>query len=149
MLHRITSTLLPVLLAFVTLVGFGPGHRSTHETSPTQDRAAIIALKFHADWCGSCKAMGPVFTDLANKFDTEPVLFVTLDQTTQSSRRQALFLAQALGLDKVWAEDGGKTGFILLVNAKSMEVLARLTKDQDIKAMGGELTKALATVSGK
>lgn len=28
----------------------------------------IIAVKFHADWCGFCKAMSPVFTDLENKF---------------------------------------------------------------------------------
>jgi hypothetical protein len=33
----------------------------------------IIAVKFHADWCGAYPAMGPVFTDLSNKLDGRPL----------------------------------------------------------------------------
>lgn len=107
----------------------------------------IIALKFHADWCGSCRAMGPIFTDLRNKFDTKPVLFLELDHTSEPSRRQAEYLAAALGLQEVWKQDGGSTGFILLIDADTHEVLVRLTKEQDLKAMGGQLVEALERAS--
>jgi len=103
----------------------------------------VIALKFHADWCGSCRAMGPIFTDLGNKFDTKPVLFLELDHTSEPSRRQAEYLAAALGLQEVWEENGGTTGFILLIDANTREVLAKLTKDQDIKVMGSQLLEAI------
>jgi len=116
-------------------------------TSPDDEQVVaspeLIALKFHADWCGSCRAMGPIFTDLGNKFDTKPVLFLELDHTSEPSRRQAEYLAAALGLQEVWKENGGTTGFILLIDADTREVLAKLTKDQDIKVMGSQLLAAI------
>jgi len=40
-------------------------------------------MTFHADWCGFCKAMGPLLKDFQNKYDGTSVLFVTLDRTNR------------------------------------------------------------------
>ena len=102
----------------------------------------VVAVKFHADWCGSCKRMGTVFEDLRNKYDGKPVLFVELDLTNGTTRTQAEYLAAALGFGDVYAQNQG-TGFILLLDGKSGQQLAKLTADQNIKAMGAEIVKQL------
>ncbi|MEM9290477.1 MAG: thioredoxin domain-containing protein [Acidobacteriota bacterium] len=102
----------------------------------------LLAVKFHADWCGSCKKMGPVFEDLQNKYDGKSVLFVTLDLTNNTTRSQAEYLASALGFGDVYAKNSG-TGFILLLDGDSKEQVAKLTASQDIKAMGAELLAQL------
>ena len=60
--------------------------------------------------------MGPVFEELQAKFDTQSVLYIVLDHTRTYNRRQSQYLVATLGLDKVLAEYGGKTGFILLID---------------------------------
>ena len=110
------------------------------EAAPTQPE--IIAVKFHADWCGSCKRMGPVFEDLRNKYDGKPVLFVELDLTNGTTRTQAEYLASALGFGDVYAQNNG-TGFILLLDGKSRKQLDKLTADQSIKAMGAKIVEQL------
>jgi len=112
-------------------------------TLAAADAPELIAVKFHADWCGSCKAMGDVFEELQEKYDTQPVLYVTLDQTREHQRTQSAYLAKALGLGGVWKEHGGSTGFILLIDAESKDVVARLTREQNLKAMGAALEQAV------
>ncbi len=107
----------------------------------------IIAVKFHADWCGSCKAMGNVFEELQAKFDTKPVLYVTLDHTRDFNRKQSKFLAESLGLGDVWKQNNGKTGFILLVDGKTRKVITRLKSTQTLKEMGAELVAAVEKTS--
>ena len=102
----------------------------------------ILAVKFHADWCGSCKKMGTVFEDLRQKYDGQPVLFVTLDRTNVSTRAQAELMASALDFGSLYAENSG-TGFILLLDGKDRKPLAKLTADQGIKAMGSKLVELL------
>ncbi|MEM1107187.1 MAG: thioredoxin domain-containing protein [Planctomycetota bacterium] len=102
----------------------------------------LVVLKFHADWCGSCKAMGETFTDLKTKLDSAPILFVELDQTTSAGREQAGYLVNAMGGEKLWGEFGGKTGFILIVNPKDMSVAGKLTKDMGFKDMVKAIEKA-------
>ena len=102
----------------------------------------LVAVKFHADWCGSCKRMGPVFEDLRNKYDGESILFVELDLTNGTTRTQAEYLAAALGFGDVYAQNQG-TGFILLLDGKSKQQVAKLTADQNIKEMGAELLRQL------
>lgn len=95
----------------------------------------LIAVKFHADWCGSCKTMGNTFIDLESKLDSQPVLFVELDQTTSAKARQAGYLMDVVGGGAIWEEYGGKTGFILLIDPSDMSIAGKLTKDMGFKDM--------------
>ena len=136
-----------VLIALL-LAGTLGGGAAVAQSKGKMDRGPqLIAVKFHADWCGWCKAMGPIFTEMHQKYEAEPVLYVQLDQTTQARARQARYLASALGLEKVWKEYGGKTGFILLIDAKTKAVVAKLTKDQNLKQMGAALQDAVKKTS--
>jgi len=110
-------------------------------------QAKVIAVKFHADWCGYCKAMGPVFEELQAKHDQEPVLFVEFDQTREFGKRQSAYMADAMGLDGVWAEHGGKTGFVLLIDATTKRIMKRLSHEQNLKQMGSALKDAVANAS--
>lgn len=131
--------LVSVALALITLnaSGFSSQAREEEPAAPK-----IIAVKFHADWCGFCKQMGPVFTDLQNKFDGEPVLFVTLDFTNGTTRHQAELLAAALGIGPVYQANQA-TGFILLLNGKTRDVITRLTSEQTFKEMSAALEEVL------
>ncbi len=107
----------------------------------------LIAVKFHADWCGSCKAMGDTFTDLASKLDSEPVLFVELDLTTSAQSDQAGYLMNVIGGEDIWSEYGGKTGFILLIDPEEMNVVGKLTRDMGFKEMVAAIHDARQSAS--
>ena len=87
---RISNTL--ALVSLGTAMSFALAGEKTAET-PTEN-AEVYAVKFHADWCGSCKAIGTTFEELEEKFDTLPVLYVTLDHTRQHNRTQSRYLAE-------------------------------------------------------
>jgi len=108
----------------------------------------VIAVKFHADWCGYCKAMGDVYAEMQAKFDRQPVLWITLDQTREHDRTQSEYLAHAMGMKDIWSEHGGKTGFILLVNAETGQVMEKLTHEQTLKQMGAKLVAAVEKAAG-
>jgi thiol-disulfide isomerase/thioredoxin len=95
----------------------------------------LILVKFHADWCKICRAMGPVFEDLQNKMDGQNILFVKLDFTNNKTKHQAHMLGDALGIASVLKKNYRHTGFILIINPKTKKVLKKLTKDDDVYAM--------------
>lgn len=104
---------------------------------------ALVVAKFHADWCSACRAMGDVATDLANKHDGQPILFVTFDLTNATTRRQSELRAAAFGLGDLFDANQEKTGFLVVVDAKTRAEVARLTREQSLKDMSGALAKAL------
>jgi len=112
-----------------------------------QQGPAVIAIKFHADWCGYCKAMGSVFEELQAKYDQQPVLFVTFDQTRSYKAQQSKYLAHAMDLQDVWNRHGGKTGFVLLIDAETNDVVERLDHQQSLKDMGAALQRAVRSAS--
>ncbi|MEM9346180.1 MAG: thioredoxin domain-containing protein [Planctomycetota bacterium] len=94
----------------------------------------VYVLKFHADWCGRCKAMNPVYDSLVEGFDDEPVGFVKVDVTNKTKAKASEKMLKELGLDKIWADNKGRNGFILLVDAetkKSGKVLKPGTSKED------------------
>lgn len=94
----------------------------------------LIAAKFHADWCGSCKTIAPTHNELISKFSSEDVLFITFDKTDEATSNQSMLLAQALGIDEVY-KSNEKTGFILLIDPQTKEVQGKLTKTQSVDEM--------------
>ena len=92
----------------------------------------LIAVKIHADPCGRCKKIAPVFTELKSEFYGEPVLFVTFDRTSEKSRRQAKLLSKRLGLEKFF-EKQSYTGVIVFA-----------TPDGDVKEIVGTNTDITA-----
>ena len=126
-----------LLAGLALLLTWGTPHAADAPAAPS-----LVAVKFHADWCGSCKAMGSVFEDLTNKFDGSPVLFVTFDRTNMTTKHQSELLASALGLGAVYSENSG-TGFILLIDPATHKTLHKLTKDQTPKEMAKAIESKL------
>jgi thiol-disulfide isomerase/thioredoxin len=110
--------------------------------SQENSQPELMVVKFHADWCGSCRVLGPVLTDLTNKLDGKPVLFVKLDFTNNTSKHQTKLLASSLGIEKIVAQNNG-TGFLLVVDSKTKEVKAKLTKEKSVKEMTNEINSLL------
>ena len=95
----------------------------------------LMAVKFHADWCKVCRAMGPVFEDLQNKMDGSDVLFIKLDFTNNQTKHQANLLGAELGLADVLKQNYRRTGFVLVIDAKTKKVLKKLTVNDDVYSM--------------
>jgi len=91
-------------------------------------------VKFHADWCGNCKAMGSSFEDLQDKFKDDNIEFVKLDLTDKETTAKAESKARQIGISDI-LNDNRKTGFILIIDNTSKKVLYKLTKNNDIDAM--------------
>lgn len=125
-----TIFIIPLLAGIL----FGISQMRIADTSSETAAPALIAVKFHADWCKSCKIMGPAFLDLQNKLDGTSVLFVELDFTNRTTQHQTNLLASALELSDVTAENSG-TGFILVFDAESKEVKEKFTKERTVKEM--------------
>ena len=107
-------------------------------------RPDVLAVVFHADWCGTCEQLKEPVGEAAKALTDKPVLFVTFDLTDDDTQAQAELLAGALGLDDVWAEFGNRTGFVLLVDRESGEVRDRLTVQQSSDEMIEVVDAALA-----
>ncbi|MEO1584679.1 MAG: thioredoxin family protein [Planctomycetota bacterium] len=127
-------------LLALPIVGVGLGVIGTTGVAgaaETELRAAaampkLVVAKFHADWCGKCRAMAEPLDAARRALIEEPVLFVTYDFTDESTSRQAEYLASVLGQSDVWDEYGRRTGFALLINPETGEVVSRLgTPDAD------------------
>ena len=133
---RSIKLLLVVLTLVVSSTGFS--QKSKNIESPK-----LLLVKFHADWCRTCRVMGPIFEDLQNKIDGSAVLFVKLDFTNNQTKHQANMLGAGLGIGDILKQNQRRTGFILIIDAKTKKVLKKLTKDDDIYAMESKIRTLL------
>jgi len=102
----------------------------------------VIALNFYADWVPGCQALTPKLERAMDRVSEQPCLFVTLDQTNRDSK-QAEFLLSALGVPELWKENAGKTGFVLLLDAKTKKVIRRITSDQSDTTIAAAIESAV------
>jgi len=135
-----------ILLMFGFIAAFFMPVASVHAEDKSAN--ALYAVKFHADWCSSCKVLGPNVEAARGKadLDNKNVLFVTLDLTNATTRHQSSLLASALGLAETYKTNDGKTGFVLLVNAQTGDVVGKLTKEQNSNAIVAAINEKIAAL---
>ena len=104
---------------------------------------AVIAARFHADWCRTCAAFTPVFPVLVRATSDLPVMYVTLDMTNEVTRRQAGYLAGSLGLSDAWSKFAGKVGTIALIDAENGRTLSTVLASGDLAAIKADIRRAV------
>jgi len=132
-----SSLALALILASCTVFS-----QQTTIQKANDNRPELIVVKFHADWCGSCRALGPALTDLSNKLDGQSVLFTELNFTNNTTKHQANLMAAAMDIDNIVEENNG-TGFILVIDGDTKEVKSKLTKDMSVKEMSKSIVSFL------
>lgn len=87
--------------------------------------------------------MGPIAKQAKTDYAGKSVAFVTFDFTSDETTAAADTAATEHGVDKVYTDNKKKTGFLLLVDSTSGEVVGKLSAKDDIKAWHAALDKAL------
>ena len=108
----------------------GKGDEITLKHLQQPERFQLIAVKIHADPCGRCKKIAPVFADLQNEFSDDPVLFLTFDLTSERSQRHAEELSRTFGIEELFAQQR-YTGVIVLATPDG-QIWDVLDSDTDV-----------------
>ena len=116
------------LLAAVTLLVFAgeSANAQCEDKTVKAEQTKLLALTFHADYCGACKKLKPNVMDLQAKLNGEPVQWVKFDFTSDESKAKSEQLAEELGVADYYKKNQA-TGFVLLVDADSKKQVAKLT----------------------
>jgi thiol-disulfide isomerase/thioredoxin len=128
-------------LLTVALV-FSLGTVSAEKGGEDGKETKLYAVKFHADYCGGCKALTPSLNELHSKLEGDGVEFVKFDFTSADSKSKSEKMASKLGLSELYSSNKG-TGYVLLVDAGSKETVGKLTSKQSVDEMYKSIKKNL------
>lgn len=138
MIQKTHRFLLLLTLASGLFLAAAPAALAEKPTPKPQTYAVL----FYADWCGSCKTLDPKVKEARKSLADSPVLFLTFDMTDDATKHQSAMLAEAIGLDTLYVENGGKTGYLAIVDAASGKVLGKLTKGDSAEAIASKLRES-------
>jgi thiol-disulfide isomerase/thioredoxin len=137
-IHKNHNTMKKVmyLLAAVTLIAFTieSANAQCGDETVKAEKTKLLALTFHSDYCGACKALKPNVMELQTKLDGEPVQWVKFDFTSADSKAKSEELASELGVADLYQENQS-TGFVLLVDADTKQKIGKLTSRQSSDEM--------------
>lgn len=129
---------------FLTLgLSFLTAEASAEITGNDTDQISVIGVKMDADWCGKCKVMNPKMDNVMPEFKGDDILFVKFNMTDDFTIQQAGKLAERMNLSTLFEENKGSTGYMVLVNADTGEVLHTLQSDQSEEELIRDIRRTL------
>lgn len=143
-MQKLKNFIFPAVLAIGALFFALTGRTSATGADYALGREPeVIAVTFSSAWCSSCKILEPRLAAVIPGFAGKPVKFVELDFTF-GQRDEIEQQARAEGLAGIYPRFKGATGFTLLVDKDTGEIIDMLTVDHSKGAMRAALTQALA-----
>lgn len=106
----------------------------------------IVAATFASAWCSSCKILKPRLAAVIPEFSDIPVSFVELDFTfgEQDYIRE---IAEREGFEEIYDRFKGATGFTLLIDPETGEIVDTLTMNHSRKALRAAIAQAIAVAT--
>ena len=146
-MKRVKDLLIPVILVG-GVVAFSVSGRftATGAEYEYEGEPEIVAATFSSAWCSSCKILEPRLAEVIPEFVDRPVKFVELDFTF-GEREEIAEQAEAEGLGHIYPQFKGATGFTLLVDADTGEIVDSLTINHSKRAMRAAIAQAVAIAS--
>lgn len=136
-MFKFFSSILSIL--FVIVFSFSVQAQSNNEIE-------VIGVKMDAEWCGKCQVMNPKLDNIYSNFKNEPVLFIKFNMTDNFTVQQSAMLADRLNLNHLFEENKGQTGYMVLVNAQTNEVLETLHSDLSEEEIESKIRSVLKNV---
>lgn len=112
--------------------------------TPSDQEISVIAMYMYADWCGACQAIKPKMEKAKIEFEDQSVLFVKMDMTNDFSAHQSKLLASRLGLLEIFNQNEGRTGYVLLVDANTSEIIDKITTDDDVAGIVKKISDSIS-----
>ncbi len=132
---------------FAAFNGMGFLSKTASESEYVYDgEPEIIAATFSSAWCSACKILEPKLAQVAPEFANKPVKFVKLDFSLGQGSGPAEIAAEN-NFSSVYEKYKGGTGFTLLLNADSGEIVDQLTVKLSADEMKQVLKNSIQQVS--
>ncbi len=123
-------------------------HSQAAENTPVLAAASqeqpVIAAMFYSNWCGACQILDPKIEAVKPDFAGHKVDFVKFDFSYALMRGKALQkLADEKGLDDIYTKNKGRTGFMLLIDPASEQILDIITMRDSKASIAAKLQRSL------
>ena len=135
-----------LLFAIFAGIAYGAISRGTAAVSVEYKGAnppEIIAATFTSEWCAACKVLEPKLANVIPEFSEAPVQFVELSFTFGETQELAK-RARDLNFLEAYEQVNGATGFTLIIDAETGEVIDAITMSHSKKAMRAIIAHAIA-----
>ena len=135
-----------LFLAVSAVVYFTTRAPATSAEAPYDGEPEIVAATFASAWCSSCRVLKPKLAKVIPAFKNEPVAFVEFDFTfgpNDDIRAEA----EDYGVEDIYDRNKGATGFTVLVDHDTGEIIDTLTMNFSEAAMKAAIAQAIAIAS--
>jgi thiol-disulfide isomerase/thioredoxin len=137
-MKRLLTGLLTVFLLALT------SNIANAQQQKSADKPKILGVLMYADWCGKCKELDPKLSEVQPQFQGQPILFTRFDMTNDFTTTQSEKLAGLLGIGDLFQQHKGSTGYMVLLDTQTNEVLKTLKHNQSEQDLKQEIASVLS-----